>query len=133
MPEIEQTIHQTPADVAYALMRKEARAMLGRDLIDAVIKILEMDPEDSLVKARVYTSINLDPRLAFLGKGIWGIRDWSPTAIEAATSMPDLLPGEGSYQPKAGDYLWDDDEVDEDDEEEQIPAQEEEPEEAMNN
>jgi len=112
-------------------MRNEARAMMARDLIDSVIRIMELDPEDSQVKAKVYTSINLDPRMAFLGKGIWGIRDWSPTAIEAATSIPDLLPGEGSYQPKAGDYLWDDDEADEDDEEEQAQTTEEDPEEPI--
>ncbi|MCL2497354.1 MAG: DNA-directed RNA polymerase subunit delta [Symbiobacteriaceae bacterium] len=120
--------HQTPAEIAYQFMKREAKAMQARDLIDTVIRYMGMDVEDIRVKAKVYTSINLDPRLAFLGKGIWGIRDWSPKAIEEATSMPDLLPGEGSYQPKAGDYqyLWDDEDADDDDEEEEPPANSEE-------
>ena len=125
------TTRTTPADVAYQLMKQEVRAMHARDLIEAVATALQWDKDDPATKAKVYTSINLDPRLAFLGKGVWGIRDWSATDTEAATAMPDLLPGEGSYQPKAGDYLWDDDEDDDEDEEEQQPASDEEPEEPI--
>ena len=101
-------LHMSPADVAYELMKAQTRAMAARDLVDNVIELMDLDREDPAVKAQVYTTINLDPRLVFLGKGIWGIRDWSPTAVAAATSMPDFLPREENYQPKPDDYLWDD-------------------------
>lgn len=124
---IEYKAHMTPADVAYQLMKEETRAMESRDLIEAVIQIMDLPADDPQVKSMVYTGINLDPRMVFLGKGIWGIRDWSPMAVAAATTMPDLLPGEKSYQPKPVDYLWDDeDDSDEDDEEEEKASEVEE-------
>ena len=126
--------HMSPADVAYELMKAQTRAMAARDLVDCVIELMTLDNEDPAVKALVYTGINLDPRLVYLGKGIWGIRDWSPTAVAAATSMPDFLPREENYQPKPDDYLWDDeidgDELDSE-EEENTPSSEEEEEEPM--
>ena len=121
----------TAGDVAYQLMKNEARAMPARDLIDSVIGIMGLDIEDTLTKARVYTSINLDPRLVFLGSGVWGIRDWSVTVSELAKreAMPDLLPGEASYQPKAHEYSRSREDEDDEDisEEESLVVGEEDP------
>jgi DNA-directed RNA polymerase subunit delta len=123
--------HASPSDVAYLLMKQEHKAMNVLDLIDAVISLMNLDGSDANVKARVYTAFNLDPRLTFIGKGIWGIRDWSPGSMDNLASMPDLLPAEGSYQPKAGDYLWDDEEDDEEGEEPRQSTTEDENEEPL--
>ena len=108
--------HITAADIAYQLMKQEAKALETNELLDEIMYLLKIDLEDAQTRSTLYTSLNLDPRIVFLGKGLWGIRDWSAAAITAATSMPDLLPAEKSYQPKADDYLWDEEEDDTDDE-----------------
>ncbi len=107
-------------------------AMAVKDLINRIIEIKGLNPEKrGQIMSKIYTAINLDHRFAYMGKGIWGLKEWSPKV--AAAAMPDILPGEKSYQPKPDDYLWDEEEEDEVEEDEEgllVPVGEDEEEEA---
>lgn len=111
----------TETDVAYQILREQKAPMHYRDLITAVLERMGQDTSISGSRlAQIHTEINLDSRFDFLGKGMWGLQSWAPKpASRAGTDGPN----ERSYQPKAADYLWDEEEEEEieDDEEGFIP------------
>lgn len=119
------------AEVAYLLLRNASMAMAAKDLLSRIIEIKGLNPEKrGQLMSKIYTAINLDHRFIYMGKGIWGLKEWSPKV--AAAAMPDILPGEKSYQPKVDDYLWDEDEEEEAEEDEDgllVPVGEDEEEE----
>lgn len=119
------------AEVAYLLLRNASMAMAAKDLINRIIEVKGLNPEKrGQIMSRIYTAINLDHRFIYMGKGIWGLKEWSPKV--AAAAMPDILPGEKNYQPKPDDYLWDEEEeeVEEDEDGLLVPVGEDEEEEA---
>lgn len=104
-------------DIAYQILREHKAPLHYRELITAV---LEQMGEGSAISgsrlAQIHTEINLDSRFDFLGKGMWGLQAWAPkTASRVSTGEPN----ESSYQPKAIDYLWDEEEEDLDDDDEE--------------
>lgn len=103
-------------DVAYQILREKKEPMHYRELIIAVLERMGQDTAISGTKlAQIHTEINLDSRLDFLGKGMWGLLAWAP---KPASKLGADGPNERSYQPKAADYIWDE-EADEDLEEEE--------------
>lgn len=102
------------ADVAYQILREHKAPMHYRELITAVLERLGRDTTiTGSMLAQIHTEINLDSRFDFLGKGMWGLQIWAP---KPANRMVASEPNERSYQPKAIDYMWDEEEEDIDDE-----------------
>jgi len=92
--------------------------MTSRELMAQVIAVKGISTADTArAMSRIYTALNLDSRFSFKGNGLWGLRDWKGEAPKKHD--PDLLPSEKHYQPKAEDYIWDDEADNDEDEEEE--------------
>lgn len=108
-------------DIAFQLLQNGI-TMTSRELMAQVIAAKGISTADTpRAMARIYTALNLDSRFSFKGDGLWGLRDWKGEAPKKHD--PDLLPSEKHYQPKAEDYIWDDEadeDVDEEEEEGEI-------------
>lgn len=103
------------ADVAYQILREHKAPMHYRELITAVLEHLGRDTTiTGSMLAQIHTEINLDSRFDFLGKGMWGLQIWAP---KPANRMVASEPNERSYQPKAIDYMWDEEEEEDIDDE----------------
>ena len=116
-------------DIAYQILREHKAPMHYRELIIAVLDRMGQDTAISGSRlAQIHTEINLDSRFDFLGKGMWGLQAWAP---KPANRSVNAGPNERSYQPKAADYLWDEEEDKDLDDEEDclIPDDEDIPEE----
>ncbi|HHW98657.1 MAG TPA: DNA-directed RNA polymerase subunit delta [Firmicutes bacterium] len=98
-------------DVAYQILREHKAPMHYRELI---IAALERMGEDTAIPgarlAQIHTEINLDSRFDFLGKGMWGLQAWTSKSASKDTGDG---PSERRYQPKAADYMWDEEEEEE--------------------
>lgn len=115
----------TEPDVAYQILREQKAPMHYRDLIAAVLERMGQDTAISGSRlAQIHTEINLDSRFDFLGKGMWGLQAWAPKPAARRSGADG--PNERSYQPKAADYLWDEEEPEdiEEDEDGFIPDDE---------
>ena len=103
-------------EIAYQLLLVNQK-MTIKELAGEIIATKALSMGDlPKIMARVHTALTKDTRFAFKGEGQWGLRDWKgemPVQNEFS-----LLPSERHYQPKAQDYIWDEDEEDEDEEEE---------------
>ena len=114
-------------DIAYWMLKNASVAMSTKDLLSRILEIKGLQPQNrGQLMAKIYTTINLDNRFVYMGKSIWGLKEWSPKV--AAAAIPVILPGERQCQPKPDDYLWDEDEDSADDDEEGllVPVEEEE-------
>ncbi|MBS3873169.1 MAG: DNA-directed RNA polymerase subunit delta [Firmicutes bacterium] len=122
-------------DTGLRILRTRRQTMHYKDLVNEIV--VERGEEQLSTPehlAHVLTQINLDARFVHMGKGYWGLRDW---AGGQQKYTPVIIPGEGDYQPKPGDYIFveDDDTDDEsellipvpDEEEEVFPEEESEP------
>ena len=104
-------------DIAFQLLQSGI-TMSSRELMAQVIAIKGISTADTpRAMSRIYTALNLDSRFSFKGEGLWGLRDWKGEAPKKHD--PDSLPSEKHYQPKAEDYIWDDEANDDEDEEEE--------------
>lgn len=113
------------ADVAYQILREQKQPLHYRELIMATLERMGLDTNISGTRlAQIHTEINLDSRFAFLGKGMWGLQLWAPKT-EELVGLDGL--NERSYEPKAADYIWDEDEDEDLDEDEDclIPDEDE--------
>lgn len=109
-------------EIAYQLLLNQPKMSI-KDLVKQIMEIKGIASTDQAkVMARIYTSLTQDTRFSFKGEGQWGLRDWKGEM--PVKSEPSLLPSEKHYQPKAQDYIWDDEAEDEDDEEELTEDQE---------
>ncbi|MCE5197003.1 MAG: DNA-directed RNA polymerase subunit delta [Negativicutes bacterium] len=104
-------------DIAFQLLQNGV-TMTSRELMAQVIAVKGISTADTArAMSRIYTALNLDSRFSFKGNGLWGLRDWKGEAPKKHD--PDLLPSEKHYQPKAEDYIWDDEADNDEDEEEE--------------
>ncbi len=102
-------------EIAFHLLQGN-RTLHIKDLVQEILQIKGLPAVDTArAMARIYTSLIQDTRFSFKGNGMWGLRDWKGEMPRK--NDPDLLPSEKHYQPKAEDYIWDDDAEDEDEEE----------------
>ncbi|MBC8015196.1 MAG: DNA-directed RNA polymerase subunit delta [Sporomusaceae bacterium] len=69
-------------ELAYQILQKTAKSMYFRDLIT---EVLEQQGRriHSLAHAisEVHTQINMDSRFVHMGKGMWGLVEWSPQQL----------------------------------------------------
>lgn len=76
MSDIKQTAE---VDIAYRILKESGEAIYFRELINQVLEI-KARPIHSISYAisEIHTQINMDSRFVHLGKGMWGLADWSP-------------------------------------------------------
>jgi len=69
-------------ELAYKILQKVGKAMYFRDLITEALE-LKGRRIHSLPHAiaEVHTQINMDSRFVHMGKGMWGIVEWSPQQL----------------------------------------------------
>lgn len=81
-----------PADAAYEILVSAGHAMNYRELCEAVLARFPMPQfEKARALAAVYTDINLDMRLVYMGDGNWGLREWAPAAATRSTPLTTKL------------------------------------------
>jgi DNA-directed RNA polymerase subunit delta len=102
-------------DIALRLLRERRQATHYKELIQAVLAERSDVPMSPEQMAHVLTQINLDARFVHMGRGIWGLRDWAPANHK---STPIVIPGD--YLPKAGDYIFDEEQEDDLDDESEL-------------
>ena len=102
-------------DIAIRLLRERRQATHYKELIQAVLSERSDVPPSPDQMAHILTQINLDARFVHMGKGIWGLRDWAPANHKPT---PVVIPGD--YLPKAGDYLFDEEQEDDLDDESEL-------------
>ncbi|HHY96147.1 MAG TPA: DNA-directed RNA polymerase subunit delta [Firmicutes bacterium] len=66
----------TAADIACDLLRAQQRPLHFRELCEAILRRRVEEGYEPVHLARIYTDLNLDHRLVFLGDGSWGLREW---------------------------------------------------------
>ena len=83
----ELTKQVSEVEFAYQILQKIGKPMYFRDLIT---EALEMKGRTihSLAHAiaEVHTQINLDSRFVHMGKGMWGIVEWSPQQLSGRSA-----------------------------------------------
>jgi len=69
-------------ELAYKILQKTGKSMYFRDLITEVLE-LKGRRIHSLAHAisEVHTQINMDSRFVHMGKGMWGLVEWSPQQL----------------------------------------------------
>jgi len=74
-------------EFAYKILQKVGKPMYFRDLITEALE-LKGRKIHSLphALAEVHTQINLDSRFVHMGKGMWGIVEWSPQQLSGRSS-----------------------------------------------
>jgi len=75
-------------ELAYKLLQKTGKSMYFRELIT---EVLEMKGRriHSLAHAisEVHTQINMDSRFVHMGKGMWGLVEWSPQQLSGRSAI----------------------------------------------
>lgn len=74
-------------DLAFKLLQKIGKAMYFRELITEVLE-LKGRKIHSLPHAiaEVHTQINMDSRFVHMGKGMWGLLEWSPQQLSGRSA-----------------------------------------------
>lgn len=78
---------KTEVDIAYCVLEKAGEPIYFKDLILDVID-KKHKPVQSLSKAisEVYTLINMDSRFHHVGKGMWGLAEWTPQEVKRSSA-----------------------------------------------
>lgn len=75
-------------ELAYKILQKTGKSMYFRDLITEVLE-LKGRRIHSLAHAisEVHTQINMDSRFVHMGKGMWGLVEWSPQQLSGRSAI----------------------------------------------
>ncbi len=75
-------------ELAYKLLQKTGKSMYFRDLITEVLEMKGCRIH-SLPHAisEVHTKINMDSRFVHMGKGMWGLVEWSPQQLSGRSNV----------------------------------------------
>ena len=75
-------------ELAYKILQKTNKSMYFRDLITEVLE-LKGRRIHSLAHAisEVHTQINMDSRFVHMGKGMWGLVEWSPQQLSGRSAV----------------------------------------------
>ncbi len=66
-------------EVAYEVFSQKKQAVVFRELLDEVVKVMELSEDQVKEKvAQFYTDINIDGRFICIGEAGWGLRSWYP-------------------------------------------------------
>lgn len=71
-------------DVAYGVLQERGYAMYFRDLIGSVLtQTGQRAASQAYAMSEVHTQINMDSRFIHMGKGMWGLAEWTPQQMNA--------------------------------------------------
>jgi len=74
-------------ELAYKILQKIGKAMYFRDLITEVLEMKGRRIHSvSHAMAEVHTQINMDSRFVHMGKGMWGLVEWSPERLSGRSA-----------------------------------------------
>ncbi|MDI6823414.1 MAG: DNA-directed RNA polymerase subunit delta [Bacillota bacterium] len=79
-------------DIACQVLREMGRPMHFRELCDEIMRRRQEAGSDNLHLARIYTDLNLDHRLTYLGEGNWGLREWQRQRISRSLATQLVRP-----------------------------------------
>ncbi|MFZ5768030.1 MAG: DNA-directed RNA polymerase subunit delta [Bacillota bacterium] len=79
-------------EIACEALRERNRPMHFRELCDEIVRRRQEAGYDTLHVARIYTDLNLDHRLIYLGEGNWGLREWQRQRISRSLASQVLRP-----------------------------------------
>jgi len=72
--------HMSEVDIACQILLNKQEPMNYKDLILAVIAKAHKPVQSlSVAISEIYTMINMDSRFQYVGKGLWGLTEWSPS------------------------------------------------------
>ncbi|MDT3700100.1 MAG: DNA-directed RNA polymerase subunit delta [Thermincola sp.] len=67
------------ADLAHAILKAKGAPLYFRDLIEEVMALKPLPGKKrEHIMAGIHTELNLDGRFFYVGKGVWGLREWMP-------------------------------------------------------
>jgi len=69
-------------ELAYKILQKIGKSMYFRDLITEALELKGRKIHSvAHAIAEVHTQINIDSRFVHMGKGMWGLVEWSPQQL----------------------------------------------------
>lgn len=68
-------------ELAYRILKLSGKETNFRDIMQQVCEIKGISADNPQLMAAVHTQINLDNRFSFQGKGVWGLKEWTPTKV----------------------------------------------------
>ncbi|WP_018923199.1 DNA-directed RNA polymerase subunit delta [Salsuginibacillus kocurii] len=73
----EQIEEMAAIEVAHILLKEENKPYPYHDLFEKVAKVKNMDENERLERiTKVFTTMNIDARFAYLGDNHWGLKAW---------------------------------------------------------
>ncbi|WP_346353677.1 DNA-directed RNA polymerase subunit delta [Azotosporobacter soli] len=88
-------------EVAYQVLRSRGYAMYFRDLIGSVLtQTGQRASSQAHAMAEVHTQINMDSRFIHMGKGMWGLAEWTPQQMNARMAEDGEWGGSGTSTPR---------------------------------
>lgn len=67
------------ADLAHAILKEKGAPVYFRELFEEVMAIKPLSGKNrEHIMAGIHTELNLDARFIYVGKGVWGLREWMP-------------------------------------------------------
>lgn len=74
-------------EFAYQILQKIGKSMYFRDLITEALELKGRRIHSiAHAIAEVHTQINIDSRFVHMGKGMWGLVEWSPQQLSGRSS-----------------------------------------------
>ena len=75
-------------DIAYRILKESKNDIYFRDLLTAVLTEKKV-PSYLMTPAmaELHTQINMDSRFVHMGKGMWGLVEWSPQQLSGRSAV----------------------------------------------
>lgn len=71
--------HMSEADLAHAILKANGAPLYFLELFEEVMAIKSSPGKNrEHIMAGIHTELNLDGRFFYVGKGVWGLREWMP-------------------------------------------------------
>lgn len=84
----EQLKQVSEVELAYKILQKTGKAIYFRELITEVLEMKGRKIHSvAHAIAEVHTQINMDSRFVHMGKGMWGLMEWSPQQLSGRSAI----------------------------------------------
>lgn len=89
------TNRNSDIDIVYEILQQQQQPMYFKELITKSLEVKAgINKASAHAIAEVHTQVNMDSRFVHLGKGMWGLVEWSPRTVSRAA-----LPEEADTAP----------------------------------
>lgn len=79
------TNRNSDIDIVYEILQQQQQPMYFKELITKSLEAKAgVNKASAHAIAEVHTQINMDSRFVHMGKGMWGLAEWSPRAVSRA-------------------------------------------------